>query len=104
MDYAIFRKQVYRRTGGQRDSLPVVTDSIQREIDPIEFPGSKRKSDNFESSSYSLMDACRDRFGQFLPLVSWPSLYWLLDLHVMVLHQVSRRVVQLRYRNLKIYL
>jgi len=30
MDYAIFRKQVYRRTGGQRDSIVVVTDSVQR--------------------------------------------------------------------------
>jgi hypothetical protein len=37
MDYAIFRKQVYRRTGGQRDSMRVVTDSIQREIDPTGF-------------------------------------------------------------------
>ena len=32
MDYEIFGKQVYRRTGGQRDSIVVVTDSIQREI------------------------------------------------------------------------
>ena len=32
MDYDIFRKQVYRRTGGQRDSILKVTDSIQREI------------------------------------------------------------------------
>src|SRR5882762_5725846 len=32
MDYAIFRKQVYRRTGGQRDSIVVVTDSVQREV------------------------------------------------------------------------
>ena len=31
MDYGIFRKQVYRRTGGQRDSVLKVTDSIQRE-------------------------------------------------------------------------
>ena len=32
MDYDIFRKQVYRCTGGQRDSILKVTDSIQREI------------------------------------------------------------------------
>jgi len=34
MDYRIFRKQVYRRTGGQRDSIPEVTDSVQREMLP----------------------------------------------------------------------
>jgi hypothetical protein len=34
MDYEIFRKQVYRGTGGQRDSSLEVTDSIQREIEP----------------------------------------------------------------------
>jgi hypothetical protein len=32
MDYGIFRKQVYGRTGGQRDSSPKVTDSIQQTI------------------------------------------------------------------------
>jgi hypothetical protein len=29
MDYGIFRKQAYSRTGGQRDSTAGVTDSIQ---------------------------------------------------------------------------
>ena len=32
MDYGIFRKQVYRGTGSQRDSRPEITDSIQRRI------------------------------------------------------------------------
>src|SRR3981081_4563499 len=33
MEYGIFRKQVYRRSGGQRDSILKVTDSIQRGIE-----------------------------------------------------------------------
>src|SRR5712691_3140793 len=32
MDYGIFRKQAYRGTGSQRDSITEVTDSIQRGI------------------------------------------------------------------------
>jgi hypothetical protein len=32
MDYGNFRKQAYRRTGSQRDSIAEVTDSIQRNI------------------------------------------------------------------------
>jgi len=34
MDYEIFWKQVYTRTGSQKDSIPEVTSSIQREIPP----------------------------------------------------------------------
>src|SRR5260370_31691245 len=34
MDDAIFRKQAYPRTGSQKDSIPEVTDSIQRSTSP----------------------------------------------------------------------
>jgi hypothetical protein len=41
MDYGIFRKQVYRGTGSQRDSTAEVTVSIQRGLGPFLFLADK---------------------------------------------------------------
>ena len=54
MDYEIFQKQAYQRTGSQRDSISKVTDSIQR--------GMNNSSPVFDSSKAS------ESAADFLPI------------------------------------
>jgi hypothetical protein len=103
MDYGIFRKQVYRRTGGQRDSILKVTDSIQRGIEL------RVVSINIAQFNM-LLTAARHTPLEPVAMIGGvgpgrtESFCRLGDLDVMVPQQIACRVVQLSHGNLKIYL
>jgi hypothetical protein len=100
MDYRIFRKQAYTRTGGQRDSTAGVTNSIQNRDSEFRLVRPKTL----------VRHLCA-----YVPLVRWetlavprpaprPLLWRIRDLDMMVIQQISGRVIQLRNGQLVVHL